>query len=109
MDGKKHAVVMVEIVKKKRGKTTINRAYAKAIDNFKSKTLEIPMITHISLDSRVKADGFSSYVRLIKKFPKWIQALSNKGKSMPEFHDHIMNIKNCIIQLGCKPLFSKEE
>jgi len=88
LDGKKHAVVMVEIVKDKKGKATIGRASAKAIDNFKSKTLEVPMFTHISLDSRVKTDAFSSSIPLIKKFPKLTQTLSNKGVSMPELHDH---------------------
>ena len=94
LDGKKHAVLFVEIVKNKKGERTIGRAYAKSIDNFKAETLKMPMVTNIKLDARVKTDGYPSYKPLKKIFKKLQQSLSNKGASMPELHNHIMNIKN---------------
>ena len=52
------------------------------------------MVTNIKLDARVKTDGYPSYKPLKNTFKNLQQSLSNKGASMPELHNHIMNIKN---------------
>ena len=70
LDGKKHTVLFVEIVKNKKGKKTIGRAYAKSIDNFKAETLKMPMVTNIKLDARVKTDGYPGYKPLKNTFKK---------------------------------------
>lgn len=96
LDGKKHTIVFVEIVRNKKGEKTIGRAYAKAIKNFKTETLKAPMLKHVSFTARVKTDGFSSYIPLSKMYSKLRQILSNNGTNMPELHNHVMNIKNWI-------------
>lgn len=94
LDGKKHAFVAVEIVRDKKGRKTIGRAYAEPIDNFKSETLKVPMDKVIDKNAEIKADGFASYIPLQKDYVNLKMILSQKGQSMVNLHNHIMNIKN---------------
>lgn len=83
----------IEIVEKKCGGEGIGRAYAKVIPNASSKSFKPFFDTHISKDARVVTDKWLGYVPLKADYPKLEQVKSDKGKGLPELHNHIMNLK----------------
>lgn len=85
---KKLVIVAVEMVEGGMG-----RAYAKVIENASSKSFEPFFRAHISKDSRIITDEWTGYIPLKKDYPGLEQVKSDKGKGMPEIHNHIMNLK----------------
>lgn len=85
---KKLVIVAVEIVDGGMG-----RAYAKVVKNASSKSFEPFFSSHISKDSRIITDEWTGYIPLKKDYPGLEQVKSDKGKGMPEIHNHIMNLK----------------
>ena len=91
--GDKSLVVLaIEKVKTKKGKESIGRAYARAIDNGASKSLQTIFDKHISKNSSINTDKWRGYAPL-KKDWTITQSLSNKGEGMKLLHIHIMNVK----------------
>jgi hypothetical protein len=85
---KKLVIVAVEIVDGGMG-----RAYGKVIKDASSKSFEPFFHAHISKDARVITDEWTGYIPLKKDYPNLEQVKSDKGKGLPEIHNHIMNLK----------------
>jgi hypothetical protein len=91
---KKHKVlVLVEKVEDKRGKTTMERAYAAKIDGYAAKDLLPMMNTHIDANAKVQTDKWTGFTPLKKYFPNLEQEKSDNGRNFPLLHIHIMNLK----------------
>lgn len=90
---KKLVVVAVEIVGKKKGGVGVGRAYAWVIPNASSKSFKPFFNAHISKNARVITDEWTGYIPLKADYPNLEQVKSNKGKGLPELHNHIMNLK----------------
>ncbi|MFR9586037.1 MAG: IS1595 family transposase [Rikenellaceae bacterium] len=92
--GKKRLVVVaVEIVKKEDGSNGMGRAYARVIPNASSKSFKPFFDDHISKEAKIITDEWQGYVPLKQYYPNLEQVKSDKGKGMPELHNHIMNLK----------------
>jgi hypothetical protein len=87
--GKKRLVIIaLEIVKGEFG-----RAYAATIKDGSSASFKPFFERYIDKDADVVTDEWTGYVPLKSAYKKLRQLPSNKGKSFPELHIHIMNIK----------------
>ncbi len=71
----------------------VGRAYAQIIENGSSASFLPFFEAHISKDAEVVTDEWTGYSPLKKEYPKLKQIPSNKGKSHPDMHIHIMNLK----------------
>lgn len=87
-DKKKLIVVALEIVQ-----DGVGRAYAKVIEDASSDSFRPFFFEHISKDAKVITDEWNGYKPLRKDYPFLEQRPSNNGKSFPQLHIHIMNIK----------------
>jgi transposase-like protein len=100
---KQLVVLGVEKVEDKKGKQTIGRAYARAIQSGSAENLKPFFEDKISNSCSVKTDGWRGYLPL-KKDWQIEQEISDKGKNFKELHTHIMNIKSWLrgIHHKCK-------
>jgi len=71
----------------------VGRAYAEVIDDASSTSLRGFFLRRISKDAAVTTDEWNGYKPLIREYPLLQQIPSNGGKSFPQLHVHIMNIK----------------
>jgi len=69
------------------------RAYAKCIRDASSESFKPFFEKYIDKDAGVVTDEWTGYNPLKSTYKKLKQVPSNKGKSFPELHIHIMNIK----------------
>ena len=86
---KRLVIVALEIVKGGFG-----RAYAATIPNASSDSFKPFFEKYIDKDADVVTDERPGYKSLKSSCKKMRQVPSNKGKSFPELHIHIMNIKS---------------
>jgi len=87
--GKKRLVIVaLEIVRGGFG-----RAYAATITDASSDSFKPFFEKYIDKDANLVADEWTGYIPLKSTYQKLRQVPSNKGKSFPELHIHIMNIK----------------
>ncbi len=74
---------------------TFQRLNGRLVTN--AKNVERHVITffenHISKGAHVFTDKWAGYIPLKKDYPKLKQTPSNNGKSHPDMHIHIMNLK----------------
>jgi hypothetical protein len=49
---------------------------------------------HISKDARIITDEWTEYIPLKNDYSRLEQVKSDKGKGLPEIHNHIMNLKS---------------
>lgn len=88
--GKKRLVIVaLEIAKGGFG-----RAYAAAINDASSESFKPFFEKYIQKDAEVVTDEWTGYIPLKSAYKNLKQIPSNKGKSFPELHIHIMNIKS---------------
>jgi len=85
---KKLVVVALEIVE-----SGVGRAYAQIINNASSASFKPFFETYISKDAKVITDEWKGYRPLKKDYPNLEQVKSEVGKSFPDIHIHIMNLK----------------
>lgn len=71
----------------------VGRAYARIIEDASNISFRPFFEDHISKDADISTDKWSGYGPLKKDFPNLIQIPSNNGKSHPDMHIHIMNLK----------------
>jgi transposase-like protein len=69
------------------------RAYAATIKDASSDSFRPFFEKHIDKNAEVVTDEWTGYMPLKSTYKKLKQLPSNKGKSFPELHIHIMNIK----------------
>jgi transposase-like protein len=86
---KRLVVVALEIVKGEYG-----RAYATTIKDASSASLKSFFEKYIDKDADVVTDDRAGYMPLKSTYNNLKQIPSNDGKSFPELHIHIMNIKS---------------
>ena len=86
---KRLVIVALEIVKGDFG-----RAYAATIKDASSDSFKPFFERHIDKEAEVVTDEWTGYKPLKSTYKKMRQVPSNKGKSFPELHIHIMNIKS---------------
>ncbi len=67
--------------------------YAQIIENASSASFRPFFEAHISKDAEVVTDEWTGYKPLTKEYPKLKQIPSINGKSHPDMHIHIMNLK----------------
>ena len=70
------------------------RAYASTIKDASSDSFRPFFEKYIDKDADVVTDEWTGYMPLKSTYKKLKQVPSNKGKSFPELHIHIMNIKS---------------
>jgi len=87
--GKKRLVV-VALEKVKNG---VGRAYAQIIEHASEEEFKPFFNTYISKQADVITDEWNGYSPLKKDYPTLQQIPSNDGKSLPDLHIHIMNLK----------------
>ena len=87
---KKLVIVAIEIVNEGEG---FDRAYAQVIDDASADSFRPFFNKYISKEAEVVTDEWNGYIPLKKDYPKLRQVPSDNGKSHPEMHIHIMNIK----------------
>lgn len=85
---KKLVIVAVELVGGGMG-----RAYARVIQDASSSSFLPFFKAHIDKDTQVITDEWTGYIPLKKEYSKLEQVKSDKGKGLPELHNHIMNLK----------------
>jgi hypothetical protein len=85
-------VRIVLAVEQRDGKT--GRFYAKIIEDYSSKSLNVIFDTHIKEDAFVVSDGWSGYKPLKEEFPNLTQRLSNNGENFKMLHFQIRDFKN---------------
>lgn len=85
---KKLVVVALEIVK-----GGVGRAYAELINDSSSKSFKTFFEKHIDKQAVVKTDEWTGYTPLKKQYQNLEQIPSDSGKSFPDLHIHIMNLK----------------
>ena len=89
-DGKKKkTLIMVEV----RDDNKTGRLYCQQINNYKKETLYPIIEAKVASDAQVVTDQYPSYDKLKEKFPEAKQIKSDKGKTFPEVHQQIMNMK----------------
>jgi len=86
---KKRAFIILEKTKHNKN----GKLHVYAIENYQAETLSVPMEKHIDKNAQVNTDGYSSYATLKNKFIHLTQILSDNGKSHPQIHIQIMNLK----------------
>jgi hypothetical protein len=86
---KRRVIVALEIVKGGFG-----RAYAASIKDASSASFKPFFEKYIDKNADVVSDEWSGYKPLKSMYKKLRQVPSNNGKSFPELHIHIMNIKS---------------
>lgn len=84
---KKLVVVALEIVT-----DGVGRAYAQVIDDASAKSFRPFFTKYISKDAKVVTDEWKGYLPLMDEY-QIEQRKSENGKSFPQMHIHIMNIK----------------
>lgn len=84
---KKLVVVALEIVT-----DGVGRAYAQVIDDASAKSFRPFFTKYISKDAKVVTDEWKGYLSLMDEY-QIEQRKSENGKSFPQMHIHIMNIK----------------
>ena len=87
--GKKRLVVLA-LEKVKDG---VGRAYAQVIEKASANEFTPFFDSYISKSANVITDEWNGYSPLKKKYPELKQIPSNEGKSLPDLHIHIMNLK----------------
>jgi len=88
--GKKRLVIVaLEIVREEFG-----RGYAAVIKNASSESFKPFFEKHIDKDAEIVTDEWSGYKPLKAMYKNLKQVPSNEGKSFPQLHIHIMNIKS---------------
>ena len=88
--GKKRLVIVaLEIVKGEYG-----RAYATVINDASSDSFKPFFEKYIDKEAEVVTDEWAGYIPLKSTYKKLKQIPSNDGKSFPELHIHIFNIKS---------------
>jgi hypothetical protein len=85
---KKLVVVALEIVE-----GGVGRAYAQYINNPSSVSFRPFFASYISKDANIITDEWKGYIPLKNEYPNLKQMKSEKGKSFPDLHPHIMNLK----------------
>lgn len=91
--GKKKLVILAtEIRLNTKGKRTLGNAYAEVISDYSEKTIGSFFERKISDEAEIVTDAFATYEALQKKFNIELE-YSDSGKSFPEIHCQIMNIK----------------
>ena len=70
------------------------RAYAKTIKDASSDSFKSFFEKYIDKDANIVTDEWTGYMPLKSTYKKLKQVPSNNGKSFPELHIHIMNIKS---------------
>ena len=88
---KRLVIIALEIVKEVNG--SFGRAYAAVIRDASSGSFKPFFEKYIAKDADVVTDEWTGYKPLKSTYKKMRQVPSNKGKSFPELHIHIMNIK----------------
>lgn len=86
---KKFVIIALEI-----RKGGVGRAYADVIKDFSAKSFRPFFSKYISKDAMVKTDEWTGYKPLKKEYTNLIQVSSGSGKSFPDIHIHIMNLKS---------------
>jgi hypothetical protein len=86
---KRMVIIALEIVKGECG-----RAYAAIINDGSSESFKPFFEKYIDKDADVVTDEWTGYMPLKSIYKKLKQIPSNGGKSFPELHIHIMNIKS---------------
>jgi hypothetical protein len=86
---KRLVIVALEIVKGEHG-----RAYAAIIQDASSTSFKTFFEKYIDKEADVVTDEWTGYLPLKSIYKKLKQIPSNGGKSFPELHIHIMNIKS---------------
>jgi hypothetical protein len=86
---KRLIIVALEIAKGGFG-----RAYSEKIKDASSVSFKTFFERHIDEDAEVVTDEWKGYLPLKPTYKKLRQVPSNNGKSFPELHIHIMNIKS---------------
>ncbi len=86
---KRLVVIALEII----NSVKVGRAYAEVIDNGSATSLRPFFERYISKEATVVTDEWNGYKPLKVDYPKLKQMPSNDGKSFPQLHIHIMNIK----------------
>jgi hypothetical protein len=86
---KRLVIIALEIVKGGFG-----RAYAENIKDASSASFEPFFEKYIDREAEIVTDEWAGYLPLMSTYKKMRQVPSNKGKSFPELHIHIMNIKS---------------
>lgn len=87
--GKKKLVVIgLEIIE-----SGVGRAYAEIIKDSSSDSFKPFFEKYISKEATIKTDEWTGYSPLKKDYKNLKQALSDSGKSFPDLHIHIMNLK----------------
>lgn len=88
--GKKRLVIIaLEIVP-----CGVGRAYAENIEDASSHSFKPFFERYIDKDAEVITDEWTGYIPLKKQYRNMKQVPSNGGKSFPELHIHIMNLKS---------------
>jgi len=86
---KKLVIIALEIVK-----GAFGRAYAEVIKDASSASFKPFFERYIDKEANVVTDEWTGYMPLKSTYKNLRQVPSNKGKSFPELHIHIMNIKS---------------
>jgi hypothetical protein len=71
----------------------VGRAYAEIIENASAEDFQPFFNKYISKNAKVITDGWSGYSPLKKEYLNLVQIPSDEGKSFPDLHIHIMNLK----------------
>ena len=91
LDSKKRLVVVaLEVLP---GNAGAGRAYAKVIKQASSDEFKPFFKDYISQDAHIATDEWKGYLPLKKDYQNLEQKPSDKGRSFPELHIHIMNIQ----------------
>jgi len=88
---KRLVIIALEIVKGVKG--SFGRAYAAVIRDASSNSFKPFFEKYIDKDADVVTDEWTGYKPLKSTYKNMRQVPSNNGKSFPELHIHIMNIK----------------
>jgi len=71
----------------------VGRAYAEIIENASAENFQPFFNKYISKNAKVITDGWNGYSPLRKDYLNLVQIPSDEGKSFPDLHIHIMNLK----------------
>jgi len=91
---KRLIIIALEIVNIKEDKEGFGRAYAAIIRDASSESFKPFFEKYIDKDAEVVTDEWAGYMPLKSTYKNLKQIPSNKGKSFPQLHIHIMNIKS---------------
>lgn len=86
---KKLVLVAIELIGGGMG-----RGYARVIKDASAESFRPFFKSHISSNARIITDEWTGYIPLKNEYPRLEQVKSDKGKGLPEIHNHIMNLKS---------------